>query len=420
MNRALLLALISLSACAKGTSLLIDVQGNAPNGLTLNVYGPGGRIGPADVASPGQPPGKLRIAGLPDRTQSVRISFADGKFGPPIGALRIGAVAGQEIEAQVKLSPTPLTDRDDDRVPEEIDNCPMDVNFEQTDSDENGSGDACPNQPPPDLFLPDLTGAPPADLLPEPCLAAFCDDFETDSVAPGGATIISSVAPTTRWLHDNIGATMPAPVTTIDNIGALGSSHSIKLTATATTTSGRPLPYIQLYPGLPNIGTILKSPMYVRFFVRTSQPPGVFNSGTTSTGTIFWTADVSNNKNLTMEINNNGITWNPRYNPGATLTEPSVPTPWSADWICVEWKNENTGTGPYTYNGSVTITRPGDTSPQNGGTVSGSTADVMANFGALVFGPDLDLRLTTGPTTYAMWFDEIIVDDKPIGCTRRR
>jgi hypothetical protein len=152
-------------------------------------------------------------------------------------------------------------------------------------------------------------------------------------------------------------------------------------------------------------------------------PPSVFNGGATSTGTIFWSAsDIGSARNLTLDIVDSGFSWNPRFDTNAVVTEPSVPTPWSADWICVEWKNENTQVAPFTYAGSVTITRPGDTLPQNGGTImsTGTAMGVQATFGALVFGPDLDLRIGTGPTTFTQWFDEIIIDDKPIGCTRRR
>jgi hypothetical protein len=422
MSRAPFFALVLLAGCGKGTTLLLDVQGSAPAGLHLNVWGPSGRIGGTDLESPGQPPGRLRLAGLPGKDQTIRIAFMNGKFGPPVGALRLAVRAEQESEAQVKLDTFALTDRDDDRVPEEIDNCPLDRNFEQGDSDENGAGDACPNMTPPDLLMqPDMTGdgGTQPDMV---CAGRFCDDFETDSVAVGGATIISSEAPTTRWLLDNIGDTTPAPVTTIDTMGALGSSRSIKFEATATTTSGRPLPYIQLYPGLPTIAAIFKSPMYIRFFVRTSQPPSVFNGGATSTGTIFWDgSNIGSGVNLTLEIQNGGIYWNPRFDNGAAVTEPSVTTPWSGDWICVEWRNENTqGAAPRTYSGSVTIQRPTDSAPVNAGTITSTSTPVLADFGALVFGPDLDLRLGTGPTTYAMWFDEIIIDDKPIGCTRRR
>jgi hypothetical protein len=428
MSRAPLVALLLCAGCGKGTTLLLDVQGSAPAGLHLNVWGPSARIGGTDLESPGPPPGRLRLAGLPGRDQTIRIAFMNGKFGPPVGALRVMLRADQETEAQVTLDSFPLTDRDDDRVPEEIDNCPMDKNFDQADGDENGAGDACPNMVPPDFAMT------PLDLLTDdgpdmamPCLALFCDDFETDSLSAG---TVFSQSGTALWRTGEVNP--PNALVALDNMrGALSSGRSLRFDVVGTLNDmGTPFQYDRYFPyayldgTAPNFIKITNGPMYVRFFARTSRSPADLYTGNTSSATVYW-GPLNVFENLTLFAGTSGVDWTARFgfaNPVATPSTTSHNTVWhGADWVCVEWENVSIPRdmgGVSLYTAKIQLASPGE-QPSQVATFTGG--DVPQQFGGLVLGPDVEIRPERpNLTSFSMWFDEIIIDDKPIGCTRRR
>jgi hypothetical protein len=372
--------------------------------LRVSVFSQRGRLGPPDLAPEGQPPGVLRIIGLPGKSQMVRVSFNDGPTGPAIGALRVTTIPGEEVARTVTLGMPP--DRDSDRIADEIDNCLMEKNPDQSDSDENGSGDACPNQPPPDLAEPPDLG----DMAKPPCTARFCDDFEDDTVKI--ATLEISSPKGTQW---QLGEIMP-PISSVaidTTMGALGSSRSLRFDVKHDVPdmgSVRYFPYALLYAA--NLAQILQSPMYLRFFARTSRPPSIFNGSNTSSATINWGNLF---ENLTLFVQDDGISWMDRFTfTSPTPTRTNYPVSWTADWVCIEWKNENLPRDMSThfYQGSVKL---------NGtdvGTFSGG--GVPALFGGIVLGPDVEIRSDIpGVNEYTMWFDEVIIDDKPIGCTRR-
>ena len=57
----------------------------------------------------------------------------------------------KDIVANYIETTTPPLDSDNDGIPNSQDNCPYIANYDQTDSNNNGVGDACETQPQPDI-----------------------------------------------------------------------------------------------------------------------------------------------------------------------------------------------------------------------------------------------------------------------------
>lgn len=364
----------------------------APAALRISVYSPTAAIA-RDRDAPGRAPGLLRLTGLPDRDQELRIVVGDASG--PLAAGRVTTRAHEVRPLTLVLGDGSGADADRDGVPDVVDNCARAANPDQADGDGDGSGDACAPS------SRDLGG----DLGPCPYL--FCDDFERDVVSQDlvtrdGATLWSTLV------------SLPGDTLSIDRTrGALGSSSSLKFSLQRSPvmdlggTPDRHALIVEL-SNVPNITRIRQGPMYVRLFVRLERAPALFD-GTSVVATWLGGGPY---QNIEVDVTrDSGLSWYLRANDlmNAMSTDSgSLNVDYVNEWVCLEWHSE-------LKNGSFTSeVRANNLTPA--ATASGTTT--ATSFGGLMMGPDVTFD-DTRPSTYTMWIDEIAVADAPIGCPTR-
>lgn len=168
------LVVAALAGCQKGpTTLLIEIaieQGDTPPpSLLVSLYDRFGAIAPRDERIKNPPPGKLVITGLPDEAQTIRVAMRGGTARARFGALSIDAKPREQKRGTVTLLAA-MTDTDGDFVPDVIDNCPTVPNPDQNEAGE-GAGNACRELPMDDLtttVVDNLSTVIEEDLLPDP------------------------------------------------------------------------------------------------------------------------------------------------------------------------------------------------------------------------------------------------------------
>lgn len=186
-------SLLLLVGCSDGpTSLLLTITD--PTAVTIepiavSVFDPRGAL-PLQNGVPLQSysfpgPGKIVIGGLEGGTK-LRVLARRGSA-PSISATgRVQTRSGEQVTLTLALADQSSADRDDDGIPDDIDNCPDVANETQADGDGNGTGEACEGAADgggADLSvtdvasLPDLVGRDliDADLVTLPDLVAPSD-----------------------------------------------------------------------------------------------------------------------------------------------------------------------------------------------------------------------------------------------------
>jgi hypothetical protein len=182
MRAALLATLLVVTACAErptGLRVSLTLDGNvAPDArLLLSVFDARGAVLlDSDLAAAASLPGDVAVV-LTRASRQMRVVAALRSDTNRVAAAfgEVQSEPGQETKLALALSTMMPPDQDGDGVPDAIDDCPTVADPEQTDSDEDGRGDACPSDPsdPPDLAdpidgaMPDLT--PPPDMTAPPC-----------------------------------------------------------------------------------------------------------------------------------------------------------------------------------------------------------------------------------------------------------
>jgi hypothetical protein len=209
----------------------------------------------------------------------------------------------------------------------------------------------------------------------------FCDDFE------GGATV-----DTQRWMPVQNGGTV-----IIDAVGAKGTGHSLKVHLPMTTAGTSP-----------NVGVgegqtfgSGQNPLYVRFYLKVANLPSTGGDLVTlSTGQgeglqLGWNSGAS--QQLTVSTFNH----TPSFANYSAALVPSA-------FTCLEWKVDN---GANASSGSTQVWM-NDTELTD---LAGSPISIPGLV-SLVFGTSQSLPAGTG--AFDIWFDEILVDTKQIGCSK--
>jgi hypothetical protein len=167
--RALVAAIGLLWAgCGGPTTARIDVSLNpgdpAPGALVVSVYDPHHSLAIKKPTASATLPGQLLVE-LPDVSQTVRVAVVD-PVKKIMGATALTVSAHAETHGAIVVS-SATADSDGDGVPDAIDNCPTVSNDDQTDTDGDGHGDACPPMIPDGGGpLPDLSNQTPTDGPP--------------------------------------------------------------------------------------------------------------------------------------------------------------------------------------------------------------------------------------------------------------
>jgi hypothetical protein len=152
IRRALPLACtLSLFGCSGSggsstTRALLEVRYDeappAPSRIHVTVFDRFGQIGTTQI-DPAPLPGKLRLDGLPDVAQPLRVMvLGEGGAAPVMGTARFDTLPHAQVTVLVTLSAV-FSDGDGDGVPDEIDDCIAAADPSQTSTSGDGSGDAC-------------------------------------------------------------------------------------------------------------------------------------------------------------------------------------------------------------------------------------------------------------------------------------
>jgi hypothetical protein len=224
----MLAALVSLAtACSSAASLRVDVAmapaEAAPAYLSASLYGPAGALVLNRALKSAPLPATLLFDHVPTETP-LRVVVGGARA---LAGARTTCHSAQQARATLTLS-SATSDRDQDGVPDDLDNCPDVANADQKDSLGDGVGDACRASGPTDGGDASVGDGAPTDaaLGPPTCAQAgvlLCEGFENGLDPQNkwnpGATNGSVTVETTRahrgshslHLHSNaVGANVPA------------------------------------------------------------------------------------------------------------------------------------------------------------------------------------------------------------------
>jgi hypothetical protein len=255
-----------------------------------------------------------------------------------------------------------------------------------------------------DLSSSDLAGG---DVGRVPaCAGLFCDSFESDVA---GSSAITASDGATRW---SLYGTVPTyAVVDIDpTLGALGTSHSLRVRLSAMQSGGmispmyqRDTPVMMLNASVPNYVRILNGPTYTRFFVKLTAEIhatlGYLDFGAGDPG------------DFEIDAEPDGASFNTRFSFTTPMfTRNTLAVSWTGDWVCVEWENRfvpaDAGVrfrSSISINGSVAATFEG------GGTPSTAVEQQLA--------ADQEFRSDVPAfVDFTQWIDQVIISDQPVGC----
>ena len=423
-----LIAVIGLLAgCSDApTTLLVDVSlasgSPPPQSLSVSVYDTRGPLTLHASTRSASLPGQIVVRGLPTESQRVRVVVTGVAASTSLmGGVAVQTQAHQQVQTALLLD-SAIIDSDGDGVPDGLDDCDGVANADQKDSDGDGVGDACASQvdagvldqataddlagldlagvdlattpPPPDLatvrdgappivdlgsaFNPDLKPSSCASLSPKPLL---CEDFEASATLDNSLwTVSASPVMDSAFSHRGQRSLhMHSPAINAGGVESLGQMFEQRSFQGFT---GSDL-YVRLWAYAPKAPAGSDS---VRI-VSTEQPASPYDGlGVMLTPT-----------NLLLED------WETTFRVQTSTTAPTF-----ASWGCYELHVVLSPT-----NGTFTLS--GQNIPSVG-TITGKTQPTPA-VGQISIGPYFYMPVASQPVYY-LWVDDIIVDNKPIGCDR--
>jgi hypothetical protein len=423
------LALWAVGCGGRTTTVMVDVSLRAgdpsPPQLLVSVYDVHHALVRDRPTTSSTLPGKLRIDGLPDVAERLRVVMRGGS--PLVSdGQAVSTVAGDQATLALVLSSL-TKDTDGDGVPDSVDNCPSVANADQTDTDGDGVGDACPagdggvdlapaldgsldGSPdasmdgaadlasdaarPPDLardaamMPPDLAGDM-SGIVPSNCPGAggrVCEGFESGSIN------------TTLWSLTQNGMTV-----TVDGTHVYRGTKAMHVHADAVPSGGT---------GGTRQGEIdatlspTINPMYLRAFVYIDKqvPPGgnlmdVQGGGPSYTGAVLAYGDGTAWLEV-LNYNNTGPHFDQVSSPTQAIT--------AGTWMCLEVETiSDTGSG-----GGMNVWF--NDSPV--GNLSPMGITQLPLYVDAVFG--LDFSDPVPAPAVDAWFDEIMIDSARIGCAK--
>jgi hypothetical protein len=377
--------------CASSpTTLVVQVQAGdvTPTAVTVSVFDRFGLIGRNRVAQ-AVLPGAVTIKGLPDTVQTLRV-VAAGESPRALAGLRLETEPRTRMTRLLTLT-SDASDADGDAVPDTLDDCPLAADPDQNDGDGDGVGDACPRSsgggddlaradlgagPPDDLAGADLL-PPPPDLLPAAPL--LVEDFENGLGAPWSSNISSGSSLTvdsqhvhrgTKALHVHAAAVSPPTV----------PSEQVDIVESSVV----PLP-----------------DFYLRAFVFV---PG----GADPTSVAIFAFDQPSSPFKGVNLNLEGGSFSSFNNIPTTPVSLKATTPMPTDrFVCLEWriKESTNGYARLFLEGTEVTALSTNQSTQPNPRLG------LVGLGLIAF-PSGNVQARD------VWFDDIIIDDKPIGCAK--
>jgi hypothetical protein len=366
----------ALAACNGPTTLIVSIDGpvNNPSSLTLSAYGPSGVL-VRDHALPGMLPGRAILNGFPDQSLPIRLA-AHGDALAATTTVRLSP--GAQVSASLSLAAN-VADSDGDGVPDSIDNCPNIANADQADSDSDGIGDACSGQ---DFATTIRDLGSVVDMAPPSLCSAggvlFCDGFESGAISG------------TNWPS---GQQQPGQTLFVDGTRPYRGAYSLHMKLPAQSGNNEIIGQILTQTALP------VDPVYVRVFM--FLPTGFPADSSEildieSSGAYFGLIAPLPN----LAYTSFGI-------PGPTVMSTEIITMPRNRWVCLEWQVTNSSP-------NATMKLSVDGTPWT------SMTQTMPHITNGVTGWIIGIDVTPSVSTVAMdvWYDEIAVDNKPIGCTK--
>jgi len=390
--RLLLACTLVLAACDPvPTTVLVDLSlragDPAPVALEVRVYDSRGARSTAHKFPQPMLPGTVVVSALPERGELLRVVARGLDAGGRITTLagrQVGSLAGQQVRVGLELAAT-TADADGDGVPDAIDDCPQSADPDQPDADGDGMGDACEGGgADQSVDLPDM---PVADLgsnptrCPDPTLV-ICEPFENPNIS--GALWLQNIDNGALEVDQSRSYRGRSSLKVTVGTGSSSSAGAhIETPLTVAQTSVYTRVFLYLPSGQANLSLQLQR-------VEQNVPPygGV-------------ALEMLPGRQLTAYTYSNG----PQVNTTSTVI-------FARDaWQCLEWHVSALASQADGGMGGVL------TLWLNGQQIA-SRAGITINppMEAMVFG----IETGSSPTvpSFSIWYDELAVDDQPIGCTK--
>jgi hypothetical protein len=364
--------ILAIACSGPRTTLVVQVQNGEmtpPDAVTVSVFDGYGLLGRTRIA-PVTVPGKLTVNGLSGGEEWLRVvAVADQPH--MLDGLMLQAHARQQATASLTLhAGTPDADGDD--VPNSLDDCPTVFDPDQANSTGSGRGDACRGAAGADLAGTAADLSQPAPL--------FVEDFESGAIGSrwsrithnGALTVDSSQVHRGQYaLHVHEDTIVPPDYGQADIV----------------ETSTVPLP-----------------DLYLRAFVW-------FPAGADPTSVALFAIDqpASPYKGVNLNITGSPPSFSSYNNIPATAVSFSATTPLlpTNQWACLEWHIHvgTTGFAKAFVDGTEVTALSGT---QN--------TEPSPTLGAIGIG--LISYPSNNVNARDVWFDDIIVDANPIGCSQ--
>jgi hypothetical protein len=402
-----LACLALLGACdGRTTSVRVEVTlapGEAvPPSLSVSLYDETHALVQARMMDVPSLPGMLVLRGLADRAARLRVVVAGGGL---LGAGVLDTIPGEQ--AQVVVSLHSLTaDRDRDGVPDSIDNCDDDGNADQSDSDGDGVGDACPPSDlsaGPDLLGADLAGADlsvPADLSTVDLAGADLQgiDMTTADMTLNHCAAVGAVKLCEDFESGTIDATTwtAAGTVSVDTTIKHSGQRSLKVHLNAVSLGNSAQAGLRETKTFPLAGNTL----YVRAWIYIAARPAG-NEAVELLGAEQATFP-DNGDYIFMRMTNVET-----YSQFSGQSASNASAPPVATWFCVAWRLVfgTLTAGSLSFTGTI----PGATLANT------TTTSNNPPIGEVRIGTSVNTANTAQPAL-DVYYDDIVIDDKALVC----
>jgi polysaccharide lyase-like protein len=379
---------LAVGCSSSATSVRVQVDSTEsppPTVITVSLFDRFGLLGRSRI-DPAPLPGALKVMGLPDSAQTLTV-VAVGDTPRALAGVRFDVKPHSQATAKLLLAlATP--DGDGDGVPDMLDDCPTTPDPDQNNSDGEGAGDACGGV----IVIRDLAAPPGSDLavppgsdlalppdLSLPVVPLFSDGFENGIQSPFWTTLSGAA----------LGGTV-----TVDGVQTHGGSKAVHVHQNALGSGSAD----QLE--IAETSIIPLPDLYLRVFMYAQAPFDATNVAIfelQQSGSPFQGVDL----NLR---NGSFNTFNNVNGGGGTTVSATTPMPTNT-WVCLEWHVQvaNTGFAKLLVDGAEVTALSGTQDTQPSPTVSLLAIGLISSPANSVAARDV-------------WFDDLVIDNKPIGC----